>query len=286
MKTTSVYHGFAIQHEELIKEVVKRVTAATVVERLYLLGLTSAYRRTETLFSVHSATRKEVTHCYLLVLVQKDEEHSLNNIQNKIEDALQYYLPVTAIVFSDMEFSRWFLEGHPFAATVYEKAFLLYQKEEVPLPFPATINADALKKEADQLFIQTKTRVKEFLAGAELYTVRVQYKMAAFMLHQSAEQALRAMLIINTGLHINSHSIDRLLRYCTMFCFELPDVFPRQNEKEKRLFQLLQKAYIDTRYKDDYSIKFEELTALTTQVKKLFSLFQNSNKINQNISEP
>lgn len=275
MKTTSVYHGFAMQHDELSKEIVKRVVAAAPVQRLYLLGLSTAYRRTETLFSVQSVTRMEVTHYYLLALVEKEDNQTLNNVQDKIEGALQHYLPVTVISFSAMQFSKWLLEGHSFAAAVYEKAFLLYEKDEVPLPFPATVNEDAIKNEAEQLYNQTKTRVQEFLAGAELYTIRVQYKMAAFMLHQAAEQALRTMLIIHTGLRINTHSLDRLIRYCTMFCFELPDVFPRGNEKEKRIFELLQKAYINARYNEDYSIKFKELSILTIQAKKLFSIFQN-----------
>ena len=103
--------------------------------------------------------------------------------------------------------------------------------------------------------------------------------MAAFMLHQAAEQGLRTMLIINTGLRINTHSIDKLVRYCNLFCQELPDILPRVREKDNRLFQLLQKAYIDTRYKKNYSIKLEELTILSAQVKKLFSVFQETNKI-------
>jgi uncharacterized protein len=274
MKTTAVYHGFAMQHEELSIEIVRRVTATTPIQRLYLLGLSTTYQRTETLFSVQSATRKEVAHYYLFALIDKEDDHSLNSVQDKIEGALQHYLPVTAIVFSDVQFSKWLVEGHPFAAAVYEKAFLLYQNDEMPLPFPATVNEDAIKKETEQLFTRTKIKVQEFLAGAELYTIRVQYKMAAFMLHQAAEQALRTMLIINTGLRINTHSIDKLVRYCTLFCFELPHIFPRRNEKDKRIFQLLQKAYIDTRYKDDFHIKLEELIIINSQVKELLCLYK------------
>lgn len=275
MKTTSLYHSFAMQHEELSKEIVKRVKGVVALERLYLLGLTTAYRRTETLFSTQSATRSEVTHYYLLVLVEKEDDHTLNNIQDKIETNLQQYLPVTAIVFSNMQFTKWLLEGHPFAASVYERALLLHQEDEMPLPFPFTANKEVRDDENELLLRQTRIRVKEFLAGAELFTIRLQFRMAAFMLHQAAEQALRTMLIIRTGLRINSHSIDRLIRCCSMFCFELIDVFPRRSEKEKRHFQLLQKAYIDARYSEDYRIKLEELVVITTKVKTLISICNN-----------
>lgn len=222
MKTSTAYHGFAMQNEELNKELVKRVKAVAPVERLYLLGLTTTHRRTETLFSVQSATRNEVTHCYLLALVENDDHHFLHNLQEKLENNLHQLVPATVIVFSISQFSNWLLDGHPFASAVYQKAFQLYQKDDLSLPGPAPINEEAINKEADRLLNQTKTRVQEFLAGAELYTIRIQYKMAVFMLHQAAEQSLRAMLIIHAGLRVNTHSIDRLIRLCTMFCYELP----------------------------------------------------------------
>lgn len=41
------------------------------------------------------------------------------------------------------------------------------------------------------------------------------------------------------------------------------------NEKEKCLFELLQHAYADARYNEDYSIHFQEVEALTKQVNEL-----------------
>ncbi len=113
MKTTSVYHGFAMQYEELNKQIVERVIATAPVERLCLLGLTIAYNRTETLFTMQSATRRGVEHYYLLVLVDKEDDLSLHCVQDKIEGNLQHLLPVTAIVLSEAQFCKRLLEGHP-----------------------------------------------------------------------------------------------------------------------------------------------------------------------------
>jgi len=93
---------------------------------------------------------------------------------------------------------------------------------------------------------------QEFLAGADLYRIREQNKMSAFMLHQAAEHALLTLLKLTTGLHVNTHNLDKLIRSCSMVSYKLPEVFNRNNEQNERLFQLLQKAYIDTRYKDSY----------------------------------
>jgi hypothetical protein len=49
-------------------------------------------------------------------------------------------------------------------------------------------------------------------------------------------------------------------------------VFPRSTPEEDRMFILLKKAYIDSRYKLDYTINREKLDYLGSNVKKLREL--------------
>ncbi|MBP6022224.1 HEPN domain-containing protein [Ferruginibacter sp.] len=124
-------------------------------------------------------------------------------------------------------------------------------------------------KKQYQYCTQGINKVNEFIAGAELFRVREQNKMAAFMLHQAAEQALLTIFKKATDWPVNTHNIDKLLRYCSMVNYKIPAIFPRDSEAGKRLFGLLQKAYIDTRYKDDFAINSSELNALTQTIKTL-----------------
>ena len=57
-----------------------------------------------------------------------------------------------------------------------------------------------------------------------------------------------------------------------MVSYTIQDIFSRNNEKNERLFQLLQKAYIDSRYKQDYSIRTDELITLTEKVRTLMDI--------------
>ena len=45
-------------------------------------------------------------------------------------------------------------------------------------------------------------KATEFLAGADLYRVRKQNKMAAFMLQRAAEHTLHTILKMKPGLHM------------------------------------------------------------------------------------
>jgi HEPN domain-containing protein len=270
-----------MQQNETYKKLVSLLAEISDAEKIYLLGKTITESKTETIFpspfSTSTSTSPSASiltspsHLYLLILVPTTEERRLNSLQDKIENNAQHLIPVTAIVLSMDQFNAWLAGGHHFSIQVLQKALLIHDAGRIPVR-PCT--GDRIVEEsADQVYKQTRVRIREFLAGAELYRIRVQYKLSAFMLHQAVEQALRSLLILNTGLRINTHNIDKLVRCCSMFCCELQELFPKKNERSKRLFQLLQKAYIDARYSEEYSIRYDELMALTEKIKSLEDIF-------------
>jgi hypothetical protein len=59
-----------------------------------------------------------------------------------------------------------------------------------------------------------------------------------------------------------------------MVSYKLPTIFPRNNDKNERLFQLLQKAYVETRHKEDYVIHTDDLLVLTERVKGLLAVLK------------
>ena len=52
----------------------------------------------------------------------------------------------------------------------------------------------------------------------------------------------------------------------------IADIFSRRNEKNERLFRLLQMVYIDSTYKEDYVIWTDDLIELTGKVKVLLDI--------------
>ena len=256
---------FISQHNEIVA----LITETVIVERIYLLGCSIDHQRTESIFAYNRPTRRHVSHYYMLVLVSKNDNCSYNSMLDKIENRCHSYLPVTAIVSDANQFNDWLQEGHPFAYKVYERAECIHDAGNIMFATPKAIDEAELSKKNETLYNQGINKTEEFLAGADLFRIREQNKMAAFMLHQAAEQALITLLKITMGLHLNTHSLDRLIRCGSMISDKLVLLFPRNNEKNERLFQLIQKAYIDTRYKDDYSISVDNLLILTERVRAL-----------------
>lgn len=270
MNTTTAYHNLTAAHDALLKTLTERAVNAVPAERIYLLGLTASHHQTGSVFTPLSDSWAEVTHCFLLVLVAKEGTEKLSQLQDIIEAACLPVVATTTIVLYTEQFYDWLWDKHPFAHTVQKLGIQLYStvsnKQEGHL---FTLDMEALKKAQESSYAKGMNKVQEFLAGAELYTVRKQYKLAAFMLHQAAEHNLVTLLKVTAGLRVNTHNLDRLIRYGSMLSYHLPHIFPRNKDNEKRLFRLLQNAYIGSRYKEDYSIHFGEVELLTRQVNLL-----------------
>ena len=241
-------------------------------EKIFLLGSTEMRKRTGSIFNYEQPSCKYTSHYYVLALVNKSDEQTHSCIQDKIENNLKHFIPVTAIALWIEQFNNWLSEGHPFACTVVQRAVVLHDND-LPLPPPQETDAAAWESSRKQYYTKGLTMITEFLAGAEMYRIRKQHAMAAFMLHQSAEHGLRTLMKITTGLRTNTHNLDRLLRYCSMAVHGLPEILGTEQQRGKQLFSKLQHAYVDARYKE-YSISHEELLQLEEQVRRFIVLYK------------
>jgi HEPN domain-containing protein len=104
------------------------------------------------------------------------------------------------------------------------------------------------------------------------------YKEAAFLLHQTTERFYSAVILVFSGYRPKLHNIEKLGTTAASHYPEFIKIFPRKTAEEKRLFQLLKGAYIDARYKKDYSITKDELTYLSSRVEKLRDLVEKTCK--------
>jgi len=117
-----------------------------------------------------------------------------------------------------------------------------------------------------------RKQAKEFLMGAEYYLSVGAYSAALFSLHQCAEDLLIAIVRSVLGYKINSHNLLRLLRVTQFFTNDLMAVFKIDTEQGKRNFNILKDAYINVRYRDNYSPDSSSLDILYPVVSDLVSM--------------
>lgn len=252
-----------------LRQVVHTITNVAAAERIYLLAVQTTCCNYENVFVAAQASRREVTHYYLLVLLESSRQRSNEAWQDAIEHRCRVVTPVTAWVLTAATFGQWLEAGQPFAVRVYAGGLLCHDAGRVWLPEPPETDAAEMEAALCRECRHYMKRSAEFLVGAEQYYLRRQFRLAAFLLHQAAEQAYIAISWRITGFRPMVHNLEKLHRYALPFSSALATVFPQNNEREQYLFRLLQRAYIDTRYTSDYSLKGAELLKLTGRVQRL-----------------
>ena len=82
------------------------------------------------------------------------------------------------------------------------------------------------------------------------------------------------VLLVFTDYKPKTHDLEELNHKCCKLDARFKTIFPRQTEEEEKMFTLLKKAYIDSRYKIGYEIKKEELEYLSERVQHLRDITQ------------
>src|SRR5690606_278030 len=95
-----------------------------------------------------------------------------------------------------------------------------------------------------------------------------------FNLNQSAEKFYGGLLLVYTGYKPKTHKLKVYRKYSKHIDESLNQVFkyPLEDSEEYRLFDILNKAYLDARYQDDYYIAPEDLEILINKVNTLESI--------------
>jgi HEPN domain-containing protein len=159
--------------------------------------------------------------------------------------------------------------GHIFYSIVFKKSKLVYDNARLPAPPFSVIDASAIIHKARIFFEADFKKANSFLEGAKYYFSRQENNISAFLLHQAAERTLLGLLLSLSGQNHITHHLFKLLQKCRSFTSKLNRIFRLTNEKERSLLQLLNIAYINTRYRHTYKISEEDLTMLMEKVEAL-----------------
>ena len=177
--------------------------------------------------------------------------------------------PVNIIVHSLDEVNQGLKRGEYFWVDIARDGILLYELPCHPLasPMPLT-RADAYEM-AHAYFSEWLTKVDDAIEIAEFCISKGKPKDAAFTLHQATERAYICFLLVRTLYFPRSHNIKFLRSLAEDSEPRLIEAWPRERRIDRRRFQLLKRAYVESRYSSAYEISVEELQAILRSIQAL-----------------
>ncbi|MDR3716669.1 MAG: HEPN domain-containing protein [Puia sp.] len=264
---TSLDH-LPLRKRQQLEAITKIIVNAITPEKVLLFG---DYTSATWGAGFHADNHLPVTYD-ILVITRPDTRRAEYEIQDMIENRCRFYAPVTIIVHDIVFVNKQIARGHYFFTTVRKEAILLFDQGAVPLAEGRPLDLGRIRMIAEQDFERWIGRARAFFKTATFSIRENEPKIAVFLLHQAAEHAYQAILLVFTGYKPCTHNLEKLRKYTYRFSIELGLLFPGHPPEEEMLFKLLLHGYVDARYNEDYEISRMELGILNERVGKLLSM--------------
>lgn len=204
----------------------------------------------------------------VLAIRKESKKHWQNKLRHdtKLDTSLN-------VIFHGVEyFNSEIKNGNYFFVEILKEGIMLYESCKFKFSEPKSLNAADRRYKAGLYFERWFEGADEFLINFNNAFRRKSFINAAFELHQATERYYACILKVFMDYKPTTHDLEKLDRQAGKLDCRFKTIFPRTTAGEERLFQLLKKAYIGSRYTLDYKIMQEDLEHLSERVTRLRDL--------------
>ena len=218
----------------------------------------------------------------LVVTATRFQNFAINNILNKAID--NYYkgknpYESTTIQFineSIDDLNKAILKNRYFYTDIKREGIMLYDSGRHKLARRRKLNFQEIKELAEEYYDDKYGRGDSFLKQANYAYMDHDFRMASFDLHQACENYYKSLILTFTLYSPKEHSLIELSAKAKTHSLDSSKAFPRDTQEEKRLFDLLQNAYIQARYNKLFRVTKEDIEALIPKVELLRDITRQS----------
>ncbi|MDB5614959.1 MAG: nucleotidyltransferase [Devosia sp.] len=181
-------------------------------------------------------------------------------------------VPVGLIVHSGREVNNALRNAQYFFADIRREGVVLYEMDDRELAEPGILTSQQALNVALDQYSQRFQPAVNFLKLAKYAVAEDMFSPAAFLLHQSVEQAYATVLLVLTNYSPPSHNLKFLRMLAEDRDRRLIDAWPRDQHRYNAWFNVLNEAYVKARYSKHYEISEEALHWLIDRTEQLHVL--------------
>ncbi|MBC8551214.1 MAG: HEPN domain-containing protein [Candidatus Brocadiales bacterium] len=260
-----------------IKAVVKIINKMIDAEFVILFGSYARGDWVEDVYKGDDGTTYEYKSDYDLLIVVEDlpkyeYKGYRKRIKSKARRSEDCETRLSIIMHSVDEFKEAIKSGNYFFTDIKKEGILLHSSRRFRLPAVKELSAKERKVKAEANFKNWFESAKGFFGQYDFAITKKENNIAAFELHQAAERFYHTILLVFTDYKPKLHDLEELGVLVDRLSSKLKNTFPKETKEEKRLFELLKRAYTEARYNMAYEITKKELKYLAGRVTTLRDL--------------
>ncbi|MGJ1434425.1 HEPN domain-containing protein [Sphingobacterium siyangense] len=266
------------QHKQSeLAEIVKVICEVAEPAKIILFGSHTSDKWVEDEYEERGATYSYISDYDILVVISDGDKDREHDIASKIENrTLKYKNDVSPIVHSFNYVNKGLEMGQYFFRDIIKEGIVLFDSGEFIFSDSKPLSRDEEKEVALRSYEKWVKSGSRFLKITKnSLNVALEdgdpLNEIIFNLNQAAEKLYGGLLLVYTGYKPKTHKLKVYRKYSKHIDENLNQIFkyPIDDSEEYRLFDVLNKAYLDARYQDDYYIDPEDLKKLIGKVGKL-----------------
>ena len=223
-------------------------------------GITTSFMSDYDILVVHSARNTDIVSSRL---------HSVWHNYWKCGDR-RYQVPLQIIHDNIKKVNKDIEDGRYFYTDLKKDGIMLYDSKNYKLARRRKLKFEEIKKQAEEYFKEKHVSALEFYKLSRLSLKEDMLNKSVFLLHQACENFFVTILLVYTLRSGKEHNLQKLFEATRGYAPELYTLFPLDNnEEEKRLIEILIKAYVEARYNPKFTVSKEDIEALTAKVEEL-----------------
>ncbi|WP_367279886.1 HEPN domain-containing protein [Bacteroides sp.] len=146
-----------------------------------------------------------------------------------------------------------------FYTDIVKEGIKLYDDKKFKLMKPHALSFKEIKNIAEEEFNKCYPFAIGFMKYAYIALEDEMNELGAFQLHQACERFYYSIELVFVNYRPKSHKLKDLESKCKKYSRDIATVFLHNTEFEKHCYDLLCRAYIESRYNKDYVVTREEL---------------------------
>lgn len=156
-----------------------------------------------------------------------------------------------------------------FYTDIKREGVMLYDSGKYELARRRKLDFGEIHEMAKEYFDDKFAFASDILENVVFDYNRGKYKLASFHCHQTVENYLRTIPMVFILYGYKEHDLAFLFDKCKKHTLDVYRAFPQDTEEERRLFKLLQDAYVQARYNKNFVVTKSDIDALIPKIEQL-----------------
>ena len=170
---------------------------------------------------------------------------------------------------SIVELNKALDKSRYFYTDIKREGVMLYDNGQYKLARRRKLNFSEIEEMAKEYFEDKFPFANRFFENSKRDVQDNELRMSVFNLHQATENYLRTIPMVFRLYGFKEHDLASLMNQCKKHTLEIYRPFPQDTDEERRLFKLLQDAYVQARYNRNFVVTKEDINALIPKIEQL-----------------